>query len=60
MSIADIVESVVDGPLPLRFEAYDGSAAGPPEAALDEETLLRQATEFYLRHCQQDTRTPSP
>ncbi|HMM94727.1 MAG: class I SAM-dependent methyltransferase [Micrococcales bacterium] len=29
MSIAQIVESVVDGPLPLRVEAYDGSAAGP-------------------------------
>jgi cyclopropane-fatty-acyl-phospholipid synthase len=32
MSIADIVRSVVDGPLPLRFEAYDGSAVGPPDA----------------------------
>jgi cyclopropane-fatty-acyl-phospholipid synthase len=32
MSIADIVESVVDGPLPLRFEAYDGSSVGPPDA----------------------------
>ncbi len=32
MTIADIVESVVDGPLPLRFEAYDGSALGPPDA----------------------------
>ncbi len=33
MSIAQIVESVVDGPLPLRVEAYDGSAVGPAEAA---------------------------
>jgi cyclopropane-fatty-acyl-phospholipid synthase len=32
MSIAEIVEAVVDGPLPVRFEAYDGSAAGPAEA----------------------------
>lgn len=32
MGIAQIVESVVDGPLPLRFEAYDGSAAGPGDA----------------------------
>jgi cyclopropane-fatty-acyl-phospholipid synthase len=32
MTIADIVESVVDGPLPLRFEAYDGSGAGPADA----------------------------
>lgn len=29
MSIAQIVESVVDGPLPLRVEAYDGSSVGP-------------------------------
>jgi cyclopropane-fatty-acyl-phospholipid synthase len=33
VSIAQIVESVVDGPLPLRVEAYDGSAVGPAEAA---------------------------
>ncbi|MBM6399746.1 class I SAM-dependent methyltransferase [Phycicoccus sonneratiae] len=33
MSIAQIVESVVDGPLPLRVEAYDGSGVGPAEAA---------------------------
>ncbi len=32
VSIAQIVESVVDGPLPLRLEAYDGSAAGPADA----------------------------
>ncbi|NHA67646.1 class I SAM-dependent methyltransferase [Phycicoccus flavus] len=32
MSIAQIVESVVDGPLPLRLEAYDGSSAGPADA----------------------------
>ncbi|PKW25461.1 class I SAM-dependent methyltransferase [Phycicoccus duodecadis] len=32
MSIAHIVESVVDGPLPLRVEAFDGSATGPDEA----------------------------
>ncbi|WP_249138534.1 class I SAM-dependent methyltransferase [Phycicoccus avicenniae] len=32
MSIADIIDSVVEGPLPLRVEAYDGSAAGPADA----------------------------
>jgi cyclopropane-fatty-acyl-phospholipid synthase len=32
MSIAEIVESVVTGPLPLRLVAYDGSALGPPDA----------------------------
>lgn len=40
MSIAEIVASVVDGELPLRFEAYDGSAAGPPDA----ERTLRLTT----------------
>ena len=29
MSIAEIVESVVAGPLPLRLVAYDGSELGP-------------------------------
>jgi cyclopropane-fatty-acyl-phospholipid synthase len=32
MSIAELVDSVVTGPLPLRFVAYDGSALGPPDA----------------------------
>ncbi len=32
MSIAEIVESVVAGPLPLRLVAYDGSALGPADA----------------------------
>lgn len=32
MSIARIVESFADGELPVRVEAYDGSAAGPPDA----------------------------
>ncbi len=33
MSIAEIVGSVVEGPLPLRLVAYDGSQIGPPESA---------------------------
>ncbi len=32
MSIAEIVESVVAGPLPLRLVAYDGSELGPADA----------------------------
>ncbi|HSF97674.1 MAG TPA: class I SAM-dependent methyltransferase [Ornithinibacter sp.] len=32
MTIAEIVESVVDGPLPLRLVAYDGSTVGPADA----------------------------
>ena len=32
MSIAEIVESVLDGPLPLGVRAYDGSSLGPPDS----------------------------
>ena len=32
MSIAEIVRSVVTGPLPLRLVAYDGSRVDPPDA----------------------------
>ena len=32
MSIAEIVESVLDGPIPLGLRAYDGSSLGPPDA----------------------------
>ena len=31
-TIADLVHEVVDGPLPLRITAYDGSTAGPDSA----------------------------
>ncbi|MFL6167249.1 MAG: class I SAM-dependent methyltransferase [Ornithinibacter sp.] len=31
MSIAEIVESVLDGPIPLGVRAYDGSSLGPPD-----------------------------
>ena len=33
MSIAEIVESVLDGPIPVGLRAYDGSSLGPPEPA---------------------------
>ncbi|WP_068279590.1 class I SAM-dependent methyltransferase [Aldersonia kunmingensis] len=32
LSIADIVQTVVEGPLPLRVNAYDGSTAGPGDS----------------------------
>ena len=32
MSIGDAMDRVVEGGLPLRFTAYDGSSAGPPDA----------------------------
>jgi cyclopropane-fatty-acyl-phospholipid synthase len=33
MRIADAFEQLLEGPLPLRFTAYDGSASGPEDAA---------------------------
>ena len=32
LTIADAFQQVLDGPLPLRFTAYDGSASGPEDA----------------------------
>ncbi len=32
LSLAEIVETVSDGDIPLRFTAYDGSATGPEDA----------------------------
>jgi cyclopropane-fatty-acyl-phospholipid synthase len=32
MNIADAFEQLIQGPLPLRFTAYDGSASGPEDA----------------------------
>jgi cyclopropane-fatty-acyl-phospholipid synthase len=32
LTIADAFQEVLDGPLPLRFTAYDGSSSGPEDA----------------------------
>ncbi len=32
LTIAEIVDTVSDGRIPLRFTAYDGSATGPEDA----------------------------
>ncbi len=32
LGIADAFEQLIQGPLPLRFTAYDGSASGPEDA----------------------------
>jgi cyclopropane-fatty-acyl-phospholipid synthase len=34
LTVAEILEIFAGGRLPLRFTAYDGSSAGPPDAAL--------------------------
>ncbi|MCW2756256.1 MAG: SAM-dependent methyltransferase [Nocardioidaceae bacterium] len=34
MTIAEMVDSLLKGGLPMRFTAYDGSEAGPPDATI--------------------------
>jgi len=34
LSIAEVIEAVTEGPLPVRFTAYDGSSLGPADAQL--------------------------
>src|SRR5438270_1575009 len=34
MRLADVLDEVIDGPLPFRFTAYDGSATGPTDAPM--------------------------
>ncbi|MGL4306797.1 MAG: class I SAM-dependent methyltransferase [Mycobacteriaceae bacterium] len=34
LTLAEILEILADGKLPLRFSAYDGSSSGPPNAVL--------------------------
>ena len=34
LSLAGIVDLLTDGQFPVRFTAYDGSATGPPDAAI--------------------------
>src|SRR5262249_50182413 len=32
LSIAEIIESLIDGPVPIRISAYDGSSCGPEDS----------------------------
>ena len=41
MKIADAFEQLIQGPLPLRFTAYDGSASGPEDAPFGLELTQR-------------------
>jgi cyclopropane-fatty-acyl-phospholipid synthase len=47
LSLAGIVERfAADGELPLRFTAYDGSSAGPPDTRLGLELLTPRGTSY--------------
>jgi cyclopropane-fatty-acyl-phospholipid synthase len=45
LTIAELVEAVTVGPLPMRFEGYDGSSTGDPDSPL----VLRLRNERGLR-----------
>ena len=46
LTLAEILEIFAGGRLPLRFTAYDGSSAGPPDAALGIELKAPRGTTY--------------
>ncbi|RAV06802.1 SAM-dependent methyltransferase [Mycolicibacterium sp. GF69] len=46
LTLAEILEIFAGGNLPLRFTAYDGSSAGPEDAALGLELLTPRGTTY--------------
>ena len=45
MNIAQIAEAVIEPPFPFRLKAYDGSSAGPDDAAIGVEIVRRALPE---------------
>ena len=46
LTLAQVLELLAGGRLPLRFTAYDGSSAGPPDAPLGIELLTPRGTTY--------------
>ena len=46
MTLAEVLETFADGQLPLRFQAYDGSSAGPEDAELGLNLLTPRGTTY--------------
>ncbi len=46
LTLAEILEAFAGGRLPLRFTAYDGSSAGPPDAPLGLELKTPRGTTY--------------
>jgi cyclopropane-fatty-acyl-phospholipid synthase len=46
LTLAQVLEILTDGKLPLRFTAYDGSSSGPPDAPLGIELLTPRGTTY--------------
>jgi cyclopropane-fatty-acyl-phospholipid synthase len=47
-TIGQAIESLMRDPLPLRFTAYDGSSAGPPEAEFGIELLNERGLSYMM------------
>jgi cyclopropane-fatty-acyl-phospholipid synthase len=48
LSIADVLEIFAGGRLPLRFTAYDGSSAGPPDAPFGLDLKTPRGTTYLV------------
>nr|WP_239020468.1 class I SAM-dependent methyltransferase [Nakamurella antarctica] len=48
MTVAQVLSTLIDGELPFRFSAFDGSVAGPPEAALGVHLVSSRALNYFL------------
>src|SRR3954453_4852739 len=48
MRIADAFEQMIQGPLPLRFTAYDGSASGPQDAPFGFDLLNERGLAYLM------------
>lgn len=46
LSLAEILQTLIAGQVPLRFTAYDGSSAGPPDATLGLDLLTPRGTTY--------------
>lgn len=46
MTLAEVLETFTDGQLPLKFQAYDGSSAGPEDAELGLNLLTPRGTTY--------------
>src|SRR5690606_33954231 len=46
LTLAEILELLAGGRLPLRFTAYDGSSAGPPDAPYGIEVKTERGTTY--------------
>jgi cyclopropane-fatty-acyl-phospholipid synthase len=48
ITIGEAIESLLRGPLPVAFKAYDGSSAGPPDADITLELVTPRGLAYLL------------